>query len=264
LQPHEPETSEVAVSMWKGTRPHRSVEAFTLLELLVVVATIALLAAILLPSLGRARSAAQATACLSNMRQLGIAAQMYADMHRDAIVDAGLPHGGLPSVPQQEAQSWFYTLQRSYRNPLVARCPADHSPFWDADLPGIDPPVRRRVSFALNDYLTGDLPGWETFNRRANVRRPATTILFVELAETGSWAASDHVHVELWLSNPRHEAGQQVALERHLGRANYVFVDGHADRHLFEQTYAIRALTRQDGRFIPEWKHNMYDPKVAY
>jgi len=238
--------------------------AFTLLELLVVVAIIALLLAVLLPSLVRARAAARATACLSNMRQLGIAAQMYADTNKDAIVDSGLPHGGLPSLPQQEEQSWFHTLKREYGNQLVARCPSDASPYWDADLPGTNPPVRRRVSFAQNDYLTGDLPGWEAFNRYGKIKSLATTILFAELAETGSWAASDHIHVELWLFNPQHEAEQQIALARHLGRENYVFVDGHADRHLFEQTYAVRSLRREGGRFVPDWKHNMYDPKVAH
>lgn len=243
--------------------------AFTLLELLVVVAVIALLLAILLPSLTRARGAAKATACLSNMRQLGLAAQMYADGHAGAIVDSGLPHGGLPSQPSQEAQSWFHTLARHYRSQLISRCPADESAYWDMDLPGTgppgpDPPVRRRVSFAQNDYLTGDLPGWESFNRYGRIKRPAATILFAELAETGSWAASDHIHVELWLFNPRVEAALQIALERHLGRANYVFVDGHAAAHFFEQTYALRGLRREDGRFVPEWRHNLYDPKEGF
>lgn len=198
------------------------------------------------------------------MRQLGLAVQMYADMYGGAIVDSGLPHGGLPSLPQQEAQSWFFTLRQSYRNPLVARCPSDESPYWDTDLPGTSPPARRRVSFAQNDFLTGDLPGWETFNQRARIKRPAGTILLAELAEAGSWAASDHIHVELWLFNPRHEAEQQIAIERHNKRANYVFADGHASPHTFEQTYAIESMIRQGGRFVPRWKHNLYDPKVGY
>lgn len=254
----------------RGARAHLAAQsppgahsAFTLIELMVVVSILALLLAILLPSLGRARAASRGVACLSNLRQLGIAAHMYADVHRGAIVDSGLPHGGLPSVPGKESESWFHTMSREYKNKLVARCPSDSSPYWDQDLPGTSPPARRRVSFAINDYLTGDLNGWLDYNRRERIKRPTGTILLVELAEEGSWAASDHIHAELWLFNPRAEAERQVALDRHLGKANYVFLDGHAEPLLFERTYALRGLRREGGRFVPEWQHNLYDPKVA-
>ncbi len=63
------------------TRPHASSRptGFTLIELLVVISIIALLIAILLPALGAAREAARASACLSNIRQLGLAVFMYSD-----------------------------------------------------------------------------------------------------------------------------------------------------------------------------------------
>ena len=60
---------------------------FTLIELLVVIAIIAILAAMLLPALGKARKAARSSTCLSNLKQLGTAIQMYAGDNNDVIVN---------------------------------------------------------------------------------------------------------------------------------------------------------------------------------
>jgi prepilin-type N-terminal cleavage/methylation domain-containing protein/prepilin-type processing-associated H-X9-DG protein len=83
-------------------KAHRS--GFTLVELLVVIGIIALLIAILLPALGRARAAAQAIKCSSNMRQLGQAMQLYGASNKNYL----LMHE--PRAITQIGRRWSHTL----------------------------------------------------------------------------------------------------------------------------------------------------------
>lgn len=108
----------------KANRPSRiRVQGFTLIEVLVVVAIIALLISVLLPSLSRAREQAKGVACQSGLRQITIALRMYQ-------IDS---KGYMPSNLWSEydwyvlkKDLWFYKLQRKYMpDPRILICPGD-------------------------------------------------------------------------------------------------------------------------------------------
>jgi prepilin-type N-terminal cleavage/methylation domain-containing protein/prepilin-type processing-associated H-X9-DG protein len=111
--------------------------AFTLIELLVVIAIIAILAAMLLPALARAKAKAQKTSCLSNLKQWGLGQYMYASDFGDKLACDGMgpqriygPDSPLPAGTPDDPNAWFNLIP-----PYVA----DHPLSNYYDLHGPDP-----------------------------------------------------------------------------------------------------------------------------
>jgi prepilin-type N-terminal cleavage/methylation domain-containing protein len=101
----------------------RGCRGFTLLELLVVMAIIAVLAALLLPTIGKARERAKRTVCTSNLRQLGSAMLMYTSDHKGRLPNANPPN----SVGDYAATNQvLVALNDIYvKSPPVFHCPSD-------------------------------------------------------------------------------------------------------------------------------------------
>ena len=240
---------------------------FTLVELLVVIGIVALLIAILLPSLNRAREQANGVKCLSNMRQLALGLQSYALIGAQKYPDAKM--GMMPNP------SWIETLaEMGYLDKidLVYRCPSDRSTSdfgFEAN--------QRPTSYGINAYFTSNHPpyGGLKFNQ---IQDPVREVVLGELAVDRN---RDHFMPMFW-GNPvpiftggdmsmggmggtmadlvrgggeTDASGNPASIDggRHLGRANYVFGDGHAAAHKFADTWEQRA----DGTRLVDW----YDPK---
>ena len=119
-----------------GEISHRT--GFTLIELLVVMAIIAILAAMLVPAFGRAREAGRATACLSNLRQIGVGFQLYVQDNNNRLP---VMRDKSPTSTN-EFPSPDVVLSNHLSNVNVLRCPSDKELF-----------TKTRSSYSWNSLL---------------------------------------------------------------------------------------------------------------
>jgi prepilin-type N-terminal cleavage/methylation domain-containing protein len=103
--------------------------AFTLIELLVVIAIIAILAAILFPVFAQAKEAAKKTACLSNMKQLGLGFQLYLGDNDDKVFyRSGSAFSRSGNIPTFNTNRWWNLLMPYTKNKDIFKCNSDSVP----------------------------------------------------------------------------------------------------------------------------------------
>ncbi len=227
---------------------------FTLVELLVVIAIIAVLAAMLLPALVRAREAARGIACLSNSKQIAGVMQMYSQQE----------NGTFPTAGMMANVSWIELVKPYIKYQNFYRCPSDATDKW------LPPVPDSATSYGLNGYFTPDHPPYHGVNGFA-VTRPAESIMVAELAYQQGKAGKEHFMPMFWNPADPRTAGLPMAAmahdwdestnrpaslqsDRHIGTSNYAFADGHAGKHRFPETWQATG-----GTWPPQI--NWYDPK---
>jgi len=222
----------------------RNGRGFTLVELLVVVAIIALLISVLLPSLGVAKQLAQSADCSSNTRSLGMAVQMYVTESNEyypaawdvcaapsiAWCGAYYTVGGVAYMDVTRGPLWPYLKQKQ-----IAECPT----FTPAKLKYVG--SGRISGFGINSqYVAGDpvvnpndgyagMTNYARPARASQIKSHSQTILFADCARVKSGVINEEVFVY-----PRYKS-DGVSLNyatfhfRHRDKANANFCDGHSE-----------------------------------
>jgi prepilin-type N-terminal cleavage/methylation domain-containing protein/prepilin-type processing-associated H-X9-DG protein len=236
-----------------GGSARRRRRGFTLIELLVVIAIIAILAAMLLPALGKAKLKAQGIQCMSNHKQLALAWRMYSDDNHDRLLyasDSGPDPiqnkyawvRGLMDFDPNNRSNWDINIDL-VNSPLwpycsgnagIWRCPADHSKVT------VNGQVKPRVrSMSMNfwfggfggvDYgLSGG--GWRLYFKMSDLidPGPVKTWLFLDMRE-------DSIDIGNFATDMRGWPGQTVATGfydlpgmYHNRACGFSFADGHSE-----------------------------------
>ena len=239
-----------AESTMKYRHNHHSGNAFTLIELLVVIAIIAILAAMLLPALSQAKIRAQATQCMNNTKQMGVAWTIYAGDNADKSVAISVGNGTV-GTPLTWAQSWVGGTMTDYQNCTnvltiidgllypytqniaLYHCPADVSTQGTTSITPTTRGAPRIRSYSASQTFAGGSwlpsPPYRTYTKLSQIINFSDTWVFIEenplTINDGAFAVE--------MTPPGSTTGYNIDHPAfyHSGATSMSFADGHSIIH---------------------------------
>ena len=234
----------------------RSGRAFTLLELLIVVAIIGILTSVLFPALARAKGSGHLAACSNNLRQIGIGASLYTTDHSAFVM-----HGTVPDDLQAPRTYWPELLQDYLAQDWIVgalyRCAGNRfQTNWPHDIlgPGTSKVVghydMNAIGASVGDWQyplmglglnsTTRPPPWFVPVRESEVFAPSEMLAYGDTARVG--APGGYIFSVLAYrgdNGPMTQESKRLEKRRHRGKYNTVFCDGHVEAQKPEDLFSL-------------------------